>query len=296
MPLVSVVIPFYSGVDWLCEAVDSVLNQTMTDYEILVINDGSPEDVTPFLDAYGDKVVYHYKENGGPATARNMGIELSTGKYVAFLDSDDRWLENHLQVQIDAMEQSGAMWSYCGYRTFGVGNSVIYAMTTSDKPEFQGSTCPYIGTPCVTVRREVFVNHPDCRFNPAMRYGQDAYCWMMINSYYPILALPECLTEVRMRGGNASKRARVQLKARSDMWKCRKANKERLIDGFNVSLMHKIASELCVFGDAIVTKAEKRISPASAERLSKVLFVLPWSITKLNRARKKLFIGRPKQK
>lgn len=296
MPLVSVVIPFYSGVDWLCEAVDSVLNQTMTDYEILVINDGSPEDVTSFLDAYGDKVTYHYKENGGPATARNMGIDVATGKYVAFLDSDDRWLENHLQVQIDAMEQSGAMWSYCGYRTFGVGDSVSYSMTKSDKPEYHGSTCPYIATPCVVVRREVFANHSDCRFNPAMRYGQDAYCWMMINSYYPILALPECLTEVRMRGGNASKRARVQLKARSDMWKCRKANKERLIDGFNISLMHKVASELCVFGDNIVTKAEKKLSPASAERLSKVLFVLPWSITKLNRIRKKLFIGRPKQK
>ncbi len=296
MPLVSVVIPFYSGVEWLCEAVDSVLHQTMTDYEIVVVNDGSPEDVTDFLSTYGERIVYHYKENGGPATARNTGIDKSTGKYIAFLDSDDRWLENHLQVQIDAMEQHDAKWSYCGYRTFGVGESVNYSMTTNDKPEYHGATCPYIATPCVVVKREVFTEHTDCRFNPAMRYGQDAYCWMMINSYYPILALPDCLTEVRMRGGNASKRARVQLKARSDMWKCRKADKARLIDVFDVSLMHKIASELCVFGDNVVSKAEKKLSPAAAERLSKVLFVLPWSITKLNRFRRKLSKRGTKQK
>ena len=295
MPLVSVVIPFYNGVDWLCEAVDSVLTQTFKDYEIVVVNDGSPEDVTDFLAKYGDKIVYHLKENGGPATARNLGVDVAKGKYIAFLDSDDLWLEKKLEVQIAAMEATGVMWSCCGYRTFGAGNSVEQKMNDVGKAVVQRLVPANIGTPCVVVKKEVFLKHPDCRFNTEMRYGQDSCCWLYISSYYPILTLPDCLAEVRMRGTNAAKRARVQLRARSAMWKRCKSDKE-LLKRFRFTAMQKIASELCIFGDNIVSKAEKKMSPAAAERLSKMLFVLPWSITKLNRFRRKLYKRRSKQK
>ena len=72
MPKVSVIIPFYNHVEWLCEAVDCVLAQTYKDYEIIVVNDGSKENVDEFLEKYGDKINYYFKENGGAATARNM--------------------------------------------------------------------------------------------------------------------------------------------------------------------------------------------------------------------------------
>ena len=68
MPEVSVIIPFYTGVDWLSEAVDSVLLQTFKDYEIIVVNDGSPENMTEFLNQYSNKIKYIKKENGGPST------------------------------------------------------------------------------------------------------------------------------------------------------------------------------------------------------------------------------------
>lgn len=69
---VSVIIPFYNGVEWLSEAVQSVLNQTYNNIEIIVINDGSPENIDGFLKKFGDKIIYKYKENGGAATARNL--------------------------------------------------------------------------------------------------------------------------------------------------------------------------------------------------------------------------------
>lgn len=287
MPLVSVVIPFYNGVDWLCEAVDSVLNQTMKDFEILVINDGSPEDVSDFLERYGDKIVYRYKENGGPATARNLGLSIATGKYVAFLDSDDLWLEDHLEVQTAAMESHKAAWSYGAYRTFGVGKSKEYSMTQYDEPRYQRWHSRYIATPCVMVLKSVFDQYPDCRFNPDMRYGQDAYCWVVINSYFPILALPQCLAKVRVRGTNAAKRARVQLKVRSDMWKTYVAN-EKWRTQFQYTAAKKCSAKLCVFGDRIVSKVEGKWSPAAVEFLSKVLFALPWAITKIGRFIQKL--------
>ena len=74
VPEVSVVIPLYSRVDWLIEAVDSVLTQTYKDFEIIVVNDGSPEDMLEFLSQYSEKIKYKVKENGGPSNARMRGF------------------------------------------------------------------------------------------------------------------------------------------------------------------------------------------------------------------------------
>lgn len=283
MPEVSVIIPFYRGIDWLREAIDSVLSQTFDDYEIIVVNDGSNEDTSDFLKQYGEKIVYIKKENGGPSTARNVGIEAATGRYIAFLDSDDRWLKTKLEIQVEGMKNSGAVWSYCGYRTFGIAQSVYYTMTSSKEPMIQRHNSPFIATPCVMVDRQYLIEHSDIRFNTNLRYGEDSFFWLMINADNPILAIPEILVEVRMRGGNASKRARVQLKARSSVWKCRIENKEQLIDKYDISLLYKWASELCVFEDAVISLFEKKYSPELTEKISKILFVIPWALFKIER-------------
>ncbi|HIW50310.1 MAG TPA: glycosyltransferase [Candidatus Blautia intestinavium] len=283
MPEVSVIIPFYARVDWLKEAVDSVLLQNFKDYEIIVVNDGSPENMTEFLAQYSNKIKYIKKENGGPSTARNAGIEIATGKYIAFLDSDDRWLPKKLKTQLEYMKKNDVIWSYCGYRTFGGGESVEYKMTDSDIPIVHRYNTPYIATPCVMIERQYLVDCPNVRFNPDLRYGQDSYFWLMINADNPILAIPDVLVEVRIRGGNASKRARVQIQARSNVWKCRKDNKKQLIDKYNISILFKLASELCVIGDKVISVFEKKYSPETVEKVSKVLFVVPWALFKIDR-------------
>lgn len=283
MPEVSVIIPFYEGVDWLKEAVDSVLFQTYKDFEIIVVNDGSPENISDFLTQYSNKIKYIEKENGGPSTARNVGIEAATGNFIAFLDSDDRWLQNKLEIQTNLMKEHNAIWSYCGYRTFGVGKSVEYRMTNSDIPIVHRYSTPNIATPCVMVKRKYLVDYPNVRFNPNLRFGQDSYFWLMINADNSILAIPDVLVEVRIRGGNASKRARVQLQARSNVWKCRKNNKEQFIDKYKISLLYKLASELCVVGDKLISKFDNDFSPEAVEMLSKIIFALPWTLYKIDR-------------
>lgn len=283
MPEVSVIIPFYKGETWLKEAVDSVLSQTFKDYEIIVVNDGSPENITNFIAQYSNRIIYIEKENGGPSTARNAGIVAATGKYIAFLDSDDRWLPNKLEIQTKYMNEYDAMWSYCGYRTFGVGESVEYRMTNADVPIIHRYSTPYIATPCVMIERKYLVDHPSVRFNPNLRFGQDSYFWLMINADNSILAIPEILTEVRIRGGNASKRARVQLQARSNVWKCRKDNKEQLIDKYQISLIYRLASELCVVGEKLISKFDNKFTTEIVEKLSKVVFALPWLLFKIDR-------------
>lgn len=102
---VSVVIPTYNSVRFVTEAIDSVLNQTFQDFEILVVDDGSKDETGEVLaEKYGDSIRYLYKENGGVSSARNYGIENAKGKYIAFLDADDVWMPEKLGKQIAVME------------------------------------------------------------------------------------------------------------------------------------------------------------------------------------------------
>ena len=99
-PTVSVVITTYNDIEFLIEAIDSVLAQTYTDYEIIVVDDGSTIDSKTKLEPYMHVINYLYKENGGVASARNAGIKASKGQYLAFLDSDDLWFPKKLELQI----------------------------------------------------------------------------------------------------------------------------------------------------------------------------------------------------
>jgi len=107
MPCVSVIIPTYNRRDYVQEAIDSVLAQTHTDYEIIVVDDGSTDGTGEALRArYGDRIRYVWQENQGESVARNRGIEMAQGEYVAFLDSDDLWLPEKLEKEVPVLEAS----------------------------------------------------------------------------------------------------------------------------------------------------------------------------------------------
>src|SRR5262245_33441277 len=92
-PSVSVIIPAYNIAPFIAEALESVLAQTFTDYEIIVVNDGSPdtEELERVLAPYLSRIRYFKQENQGAGAARNAGLNVATGEYVAFLDGDDVW-------------------------------------------------------------------------------------------------------------------------------------------------------------------------------------------------------------
>src|ERR671939_2007579 len=98
MPAVSVIIPAYNAAAHIGAALDSVFAQTFTDYEVIVVNDGSPDtpELERALDAYAGRLLYVRQENRGPSGARNAGIRRARGEYVALLDSDDLWLPAYL--------------------------------------------------------------------------------------------------------------------------------------------------------------------------------------------------------
>lgn len=105
-PLVSVVIPAYDVADFIGEALDSVFAQTFTDYEVIVVNDGSPDTskLEQALAPYMSRIVYLKQENRGVSAARNTGIVAARGSLIAFLDGDDVWLPNYLEVQVKRIQ------------------------------------------------------------------------------------------------------------------------------------------------------------------------------------------------
>lgn len=99
-PLVSVVIPTYNSAEFLIQALNSVLNQTYTNYEIIVVDDGSSDHTSQAIEPYRSQIKYLYQDNQGVAAARNRGVEVATGDFIAFLDADDLFLPQKLQQQI----------------------------------------------------------------------------------------------------------------------------------------------------------------------------------------------------
>ena len=97
-PLVSIIVPVYNGEKYLREALESVFEQDYSPYEVIVIDDGSTDDSARIAQSFA--VRYVYQENQGPAIARNKGIEISTGEYIAFIDQDDTWLPGKLSIQM----------------------------------------------------------------------------------------------------------------------------------------------------------------------------------------------------
>ena len=104
-PVVSVIIPAFRAAQYIGEALSSVFQQTLPDFEVLLVNDGSPDvdDLKRAIEPYRDGVVYIEQQNRGPGAARNAAISRARGEFLAFLDSDDVWLPEYLVEQIGAL-------------------------------------------------------------------------------------------------------------------------------------------------------------------------------------------------
>lgn len=129
-PLVSIVIPVYNGSNYLSEAIDSAINQTYKNCEIIVVNDGSNDDgaTERIALSYGNQIRYFYKENGGVATALNFGIRNMWGEYFSWLSHDDVYYPNKIQTEIDAlsMEEDRTKTVLCDYDYWVMSNGSCF--------------------------------------------------------------------------------------------------------------------------------------------------------------------------
>jgi glycosyltransferase involved in cell wall biosynthesis len=104
-PLVSVIVPVFNGVKFVSEAIENILNQTYLPVEIIAVDDGSEDGSWESLDRFGPRIRRVRQEHTGQAAARNLGVELATGRYLAFLDSDDLWPRDKLAEQVAILQE-----------------------------------------------------------------------------------------------------------------------------------------------------------------------------------------------
>ncbi len=104
--VVSVILPVFNGEKFLSEAVQSVLNQNYQRLEIIIIDDGSTDSTKKVALGFSNKIKYFYQENGGPAKARNFGLSVATGNFIAFIDADDVWVKDKLSLQLALFEKN----------------------------------------------------------------------------------------------------------------------------------------------------------------------------------------------
>ena len=279
---VSVIIPFFNNVRWLEEAVKSVFSQTYSDYEIIIINDGSPEEMSDFIRKYGNKITYKWQPNRGPGSARNHGIELASGKYIAFLDSDDLWQREKLKKQVKFMDETSAIWSHTNWVRFDENNpeKIIKYYTSG----IEGNIFPLsllstnIATPSVMIRSEYLKQQPELRFSENMKFGQDYYLWILLSANSPLFLLPEILCNVRVRGGNTGLRARAHIQTRAQIWLNLKKNPLRLFYRKKWFVIIRGLYRLCLLEYNLILWLETRLNVTKilSELFSKVIFILPY--------------------
>ena len=118
-PVVSIIVPVYNTEKFLHRCIDSILTQTYTDFELLLIDDGSKDSSGTICDEYAAKDVrvrVFHKENGGVSSARNMGLDNARGEWITFVDSDDWIDDNYLEALYGACIVSGSDIVFCGFR------------------------------------------------------------------------------------------------------------------------------------------------------------------------------------
>lgn len=218
-PLVSVIIPFYRNAEWLAIALDSVFRQSYRRFEVILVNDGSYEDISCLIERYGGRILYFEQDNKGPAAARNRGMDIAHGKYIAFLDSDDIWEADKLKLQVALMEEQNFVWSHTGYSNFKNGTDEYKSVSVLRMKGSVYPLCLYsckIATPCVMIRRDILESRK-LRFEEDLRYGEDTLIWCRLSLDYSLGLIEKDLARIRKTSKNASLDAAAQLISRAQM-------------------------------------------------------------------------------
>lgn len=202
----SVVIPIYNGALLLERCLDSIFSQkTMYSYEIILVDDGSTDNTVELIKARKEpNIVLYQQQNAGPAVARNKGVELSKGKYVAFMDADDYWKDGYIQKTVDFLNQH----EKCVAVSVTCKNIASFAKTASYNPTWMDETkkeeprvledfmsywatyC-HVGTCSTTMRTELVRQSGGMRTD--LRVTEDYEFWLFLSTFGKWGLIPEVL-------------------------------------------------------------------------------------------------------
>ena len=207
-PLVSVVIPTYNRWPMIAEAVESVLTQTFNPFELIIVDDGSTDNTAHLLRSGDSRLKVFSQPQAGVAAARNAGVAISRGKYIAFLDSDDLWSPAKLAIQADFMERNSAV-HICQTEEIWIRGGVrVNPKSRHRKPGgdiFRRSLELCLISPsAVMMTKELF--HWAGGFDESFPVCEDYDLWLRIAVGHPVFLIDSPL--VTKRGGHADQLSR----------------------------------------------------------------------------------------
>ncbi len=206
-PVVSVVTALYNSASFIGETIESVLAQSFSDWEMIIVDDCSTDNSASIAAGYSEKdsriVIISLKENGGAAISRNTAIEAAKGRYIAFLDSDDRWHHDKLEKQLAFMQKSNFAFTHTWFEKYDEeGNSLGVIVTPPESMNYK-SLLKSNRIGCLTVIYDT--EKLGKVFMPLIRKRQDYGLWLKIlKSGTDIHVLPENLAFYSVRSGSIS--------------------------------------------------------------------------------------------
>jgi glycosyltransferase involved in cell wall biosynthesis len=209
--MISVIIPTYNSDKYISEAIRSVLRQTCTDYEIIVIDDGSTDSTREIIENNFPQVRYFYIPNQGVSIARNYGMRRACGEFIAFLDADDLWLPEKLEKQLKVFNaDQELMLVFTEHRVFDT-NGFRKTIFSKKKRLMKGDVVKnlflysHVATSTVMVRRQVFQEIG--YFEENLKAAEDDNLWMRIALKFRIHLLDEVLVHYRWTENSLSRSA-----------------------------------------------------------------------------------------
>ena len=210
-PLVTVFIPLYNTEKYIRESLESILNQTYSNLEILIVDDGSTDQSINIVNSFTDPRIRLIKnsENKGIPYTRNVGLNEANGKYMVIMDSDDVALPNRVERQVEFLEENpdiDVVGSF--YEIFGGKSNKIYKTSYITPEEIKAGLLFYnrIGNPTTTIHLETLKKY-NLSYNLNYFVAQDYEMWIQISKVGKLAILPEVLLKYRFGHSNITKKS-----------------------------------------------------------------------------------------
>lgn len=288
MPHFSIIIPLYNKQKDIAATLQSVFAQTFGDFEVIVINDGSTDGSEQEVLKFDDvRLKYHKTENRGVSEARNTGIDMASGKIIAFLDADDHWLPEHLETVYNLetdFPEAGIMGT--NYKFIYHDGKAMDTNFDSLGPGFRGIVDNVFRhslhnrlfwTSCVAVRKEVFEKTGKFDTTITLGAGEDTDMWIRIALKYPAAFTTKVTANYNLGGSNRISHSQTLKRsfAKFDKFKTEEAadpHLKKYLDLYRAdyALKHKMAGD-----KATASFYEDGLDPANISGKARLLLKLP---------------------
>jgi glycosyltransferase involved in cell wall biosynthesis len=207
--VISAIIPVYNAAKFLGECIESILNQTYSDFELILVDDGSADHSGSICDDYqekDDRIIVVHKENGGVSSARNKGLDIASGRYISFIDADDKADKNLFKRLVTAIGEKDADLAICGYNIVGKTEGGAHYTRCMHSTDFSGSLKDFfvdipfyldkvlIQGPCNKLFKAEIIKRSGLLFSPELSFGEDTdFVYAYLAYVRNVVSVNECL-------------------------------------------------------------------------------------------------------